>query len=220
MGAATTIAPPGLSCQRIAGAKKMIALLKRLFQGSRPDDPVARCYVRVVAQARRPEFYRDCGVPDTLDGRFDMLALHAFLVVHRLKRQGEAARRFSRHLFESMITDMDRSVREMGVSDMGVPPRVKAMAKGFNGRIHAYDHGVESAADDGALLAALDNNLFGTVLNADPAHLARMAGYLRRGVAMLADQPLDRLLAGDVTFPEPPAAPVPVIPVPVPESAP
>ena len=105
----------------------MIALLKRFFRGPERNDPVAICYARVVAQARRPEFYRHWGVPDTLDGRFDMLALHAFLVVHRLKRQGEPARRFSRHLFESMITDMDRSVREMGIGDMGVAPRVKAM---------------------------------------------------------------------------------------------
>jgi len=182
----------------------MIALWNRLFGRSRPDDPVARCYARIVAQARRPEFYSAWGVPDTLDGRFDMLALHAFLVVHRLKRQGEPARRFSRHLFEFMITDMDRSMREMGIGDMGVAPRVKAMAKGFNGRIHAYDHGIDSEDGDSALLAALDNNLYGTVLKTDPAALTGMAAYLRRGVALLAEQPLEPLLAGEVDFPEPP----------------
>lgn len=186
----------------------MIALLTRLFRRPRPDDPVARCYARVVAQARQPGFYTGCGVPDTLDGRFDMLALHAFLIVHRLKRQGEPARRFSRRLFESMITDMDRSVREMGVGDMGVAPRVKAMARGFNGRIHAYDRGVSVEGDDAALLAALDNNLYGTVLETDPADLARMAAYLRAGVAALAAQPLEGLLAGEVGFPEPPESSV------------
>ena len=178
----------------------MITVLKRLFAGSGREDQVARCYALMVEQARRPEFYLECGVPDSLDGRYEMLALHAFLVAHRLKRQGEAARLFSRDLFEAMIADMDRVVREMGVADMGVPPRVKRMAKGFNGRIHAYDQGV-AAEGEAALLAALDNNLFGTVLEPAPQALARMAAYLRLGVAELAAQPLEALLAGDVRFP-------------------
>ncbi len=182
----------------------MIAFLKRLFGGTGREEPVARCYGLVVEQARRPEFYFAGGVPDTLDGRYEMLALHAFLVVHRLKRQGEPARLFSRDLFEGMIADMDRTVREMGVADMGVPPRVKRMAKGFNGRIHAYDHGV-AAAGEAALLAALDNNLYGTVLEPPPGALERMAGYLRLAVAELAAQPLESLLAGEVRFPEPPS---------------
>ena len=120
----------------------MIAFLKRLFGGSGREDQVARCYALVAEHARRPEFYLEAAVPDSLDGRYEMLALHAFLVVHRLKGQGEAARLFSRDFYEAMITEMDTTVREMGVADMGVPARVKRMAKGFNGRIHAYDHGV------------------------------------------------------------------------------
>ena len=183
----------------------MIAFLKRLFGGTGREDAVACCYGRVVEQARLPDFYLAGGVPDTFDGRYEMLALHAFLVVHRLKRQGEPARLFSRDLFESMIADMDRTVREMGVADMGVPPRVKRMAKGFNGRIHAYDHGV-AAEDDEALLAALDNNLFGTVPEPSPEALARMAYYVRLAVEDLAGQPLESLLAGEVRFPEPPSA--------------
>ena len=165
---------------------------------------MTRCYGLVVEQARRPVFYQRYGVPDTLDGRFDMLALHAFLVMHRLKRQGEAARRFSRCLLETMITDMDQSVREMGVGDMGVAPRVKRMARGFNGRIHAYDRGLGVDGDE-VLLAALDNNLYGTVLEPDPRVLADMVAYVREAAALLAVQPLEALLAGVVTFPEPEA---------------
>lgn len=184
----------------------MIPFLTRLFRRPPSDDPVIHAYGRIVDQSRQPLFYTDCGVPDTLDGRFDMLALHAFLVVHRLKGQGEAARLFSRALFEAMITDMDRTVREMGVSDMGVGAKVKAMAKGFNGRIHAYDRGI-AAADGGAeLLAALDNNLFGTVLQPDPADLDRMAAYIRAGVAALAGQQVEHLLSGAIVFPAPPTA--------------
>ena len=213
----------------------MIAFLKRLFGATGREDAVARCYDLIVEQSRRPEFYLAGGVPDTLDGRYEMLALHAFLVVHRLKRQGEPARLFSRDLFEGMITEMDRTVREMGVADMGVASRVKRMAKGFNGRIHAYDHGVAAGGDHGvaaggdhgvaaggehgvaaggdhgvaagggeALLAALDNNLYGTVLEPAPEALAAMAAYIRLAVAGLAALPLETLLAGEVRFPEPP----------------
>ncbi len=180
----------------------MIAFLKRLFRGSGREEQVARCYALVMEQSRRPEFYLAGGVPDTIDGRYEMLALHAFLVVHRLKGQGEAARLFSRDFFEGMITDMDRTVREMGIADMGVPPRVKRMVKGFNGRIHAYDHAVSVKGEE-ALLVALDNNLFGTVLEVAPEKLARMAFYVHRVVADLADQPLEALLAGEIRFPEP-----------------
>ncbi|MEI7607164.1 MAG: ubiquinol-cytochrome C chaperone family protein [Rhodospirillaceae bacterium] len=180
----------------------MIAFLKRLFAGSSRADQVALCYARMMEQARRPEFYLAGGVPDTLDGRYEMLALHAFFLAHRLKGQGEEARLFSRDLFESMISEMDRTVREMGAADMGVAPRVKRMAKGFTGRILAYDRGVAAAGDE-ALLAALDNNLYGTVLEVPPATLAAMAGYIRSTVAGLAAQPLESLLAGEVCFPDP-----------------
>jgi cytochrome b pre-mRNA-processing protein 3 len=182
----------------------MFAFLKRLFAaGGASREAVDRCYARVVEQSRRPGFYLRAEVPDTLDGRFEMLALHAFLVVHRLKGEGEEARLFSRDFFEGMITEMDRTVREMGVADMGVAARVKRMARGFNGRIHAYDRGL--AAEGGeALLAALDNNLYGTVPDPAPTALETMAGYVRAAAAHLAARPTAELLAGEVTFPDPP----------------
>ncbi|MEI8395247.1 MAG: ubiquinol-cytochrome C chaperone family protein [Rhodospirillaceae bacterium] len=178
----------------------MIGILKRLLGLSDRDDSVTRCYHRVVDQSRLPDFYRVCGVPDTLDGRFDMLAVHAFLVMHRLKGRGISAERFSRRLFETMITDMDRTMREMGVGDMGVPRHVKAMAQGFNGRIHAYNDALAAPGDE-ALLVALDNNLYGTVLSPDAAMLALLAGYIRSAVTCLEEQTLDRILAGDLQFP-------------------
>ncbi len=184
----------------IAFLKRSFAGLKRLFAGSGREVQVARSYARVMEQSRRSEFYLAGGVPDTIDGRYEMLALHAFLVVHRLKGQGEAARLFSRDFFEGMIADMDRTVREMGVADMGVPPRVRRMAKGFNGRIHAYDQAIASSGEE-ALLVALDNNLFGTVLEVAPERRAGMAYYVRRAVDDLAKQSLEGLLAGEVRFP-------------------
>lgn len=179
-------------------------MLKGLFR-RRPYEQQGRAlYSAVVSQARRPEFYADLGVPDTLDGRFDMIVLHVFLVMQRLRGQGEAADGVARALVEALFDDMDANLREMGVADLGVGKRVKQMIDGLYGRLDAYRDGL--AADDGghALRVALDNNLFGTVATR-PGQLGAMADYVRREVLALAGQPADALLAGTVAFGPPPA---------------
>jgi cytochrome b pre-mRNA-processing protein 3 len=135
----------------------------------------------LVTQARAPEFYRELGVPDSLDGRFEMLALHVFVALRRLKQAGDEAR--AQALFDTMFTDMDRSLREIGVGDLSVGKRVKEMARALYGRIAAYEAGL-AASDDGVLIKALERNLFGTVTPpaAAPAALAR---YLRQAAARL-----------------------------------
>lgn len=182
-------------------------LFGRLFGRSSDATAAADLYGRIVAQARRPEFYGELGVPDTLDGRFDMVALHLFLVMHRLKGQGEAADARSRRLFEVVTADFERSLRELGVGDQGIARRVTAMVGGVKGRLTAYDAAI--AADDpdidgDALEVALDNNLYGTVPEPDRRGLAAMVGYVRREVANLAAQPLESLLAGNIVFGDPP----------------
>ena len=153
-------------------------------------------YVRIVARAREPLFYDGWGVPDTLDGRFELLSLHAFLVLNRLKRERAETRAFAQSLFNIMFADLDRGVREMGATDVGVGRHVKAMARGFYGRIAAYEKGL---GDEAELAAALRRNLFGTVVPED-GQIDRAARYVRRQIAALATAPSDRLLAGDAPF--------------------
>lgn len=178
------------------------SLFRRLFGRSGDLRAATDLYARIVAQARRPEFYGALGVPDTLDGRFDMVALHLFLVMHRLKGQGTAADARSRRLFEVVTSDFERSLRELGVGDQGIARRVTAMVGGVKGRLMAYDAAL--AIDQRALEVALDNNLYGTVPEPDPRDIAAIAGYIRREVAGLAAQPLESLLAGDIRFGNPP----------------
>ena len=83
-----------------------------------------------MAQARQPGFYRDCGVPDSVDGRFELIALHTFLVLHRLKADATDTEALGQALFDVMFQDMDQSLRELGAGDLGVGPRVKRMAQG------------------------------------------------------------------------------------------
>lgn len=159
-------------------------------------------YGAAVAQSRRPEFYTRCGVPDSVDGRFDMIAVHVFLLLHRLKQDHPAAAELAQGVFDAMFEDMDESLREMGAGDLGVGPRVKAMVRGLYGRVAAYDAGL--AGEAGELEAALGRNLYGTTDPA-PACTAAMAAYMRDQAAHLAGQDLARLMAGQVAFGEPPS---------------
>src|SRR5258708_7132357 len=144
-------------------------------------DPVgeaaALAYRRVVEQARQPGFFVDAGVPDTLDGRFELICLHAFLYLHRLKREQPRAAPVGQRFFDTMFADFDRSLREMGTGDLSVGREVKRMAEAFYGRVAAYERGL--AGGDSALRPALARNLFGT-MRPNRALLEAMAGYVRR----------------------------------------
>jgi cytochrome b pre-mRNA-processing protein 3 len=139
-------------------------------------------YEGVVAQARQPGFYRDCGVPDSVDGRFELIALHIFLVLRRLKADTGDGGELGQALIDVMFQDMDQSLRELGASDLGVGPRVKRMAQGLYGRIAAYEAGLSGPMAE--LEAALRRNLFGTV-TPEPEQVRAMAAYLRGAVDAL-----------------------------------
>jgi cytochrome b pre-mRNA-processing protein 3 len=160
----------------------------------------AALYASILDHAREPRFFASLGVPDTVDGRFETLALHEFLVLCRLKSEpSEAATGLSRALLEAFFADMDRSLREMGAADLGVGRRVKAMAQALFGRIGAYEKALAEAGD-AALEAALRRNLYGTIDMPRLADLATLARYVRRQHATLAAQPLSELRAGRVEF--------------------
>ena len=145
----------------------------------------------------RPAFYTGGGVPDTLDGRFELIALHAFVVLRRLQAEPERTGELAQSLFDEMFDDMDRCLREMGAGDLGVGRRVKFMASSFLGRIKAYGQGLDG--DDAALEEALLRNLYGTV-PAPPDGAAAMARYARDQAAALEAQPLDALMQGRLRF--------------------
>ena len=137
-------------------------------------------YRRLVDRAREPVFYALCGVPDTLDGRFDMIVLHVALVVRRLRAGEIPEKALSQALFDTMMDDMDRSLREMGVGDLGVGRRVKAMAKAFYGRAAAYDAALSEGAEE-ALTAALERDMVAAA--GQRAEQMGMVGECRRGGA-------------------------------------
>jgi cytochrome b pre-mRNA-processing protein 3 len=177
-----------------------------LFRSDSVRDAAELAYCRVVEQARQPGFFIAGGVPDTLDGRFELICLHAFLVLHRLKREQPQAAALGQCFFDTMFGDFDRSLREMGTGDLSVGREVKRMAEAFYGRVAAYERGL--AGDDAMLRQALARNLFGTA-PASPTCLDAMSEYVRGAAARLSRQGAVELLAGRVAFgdPPPPAAP-------------
>ena len=177
-------------------------MLDRLARRRDRNDVAHALYVALVGQARAPAFYSACAVPDSLDGRFDMIVLHAFLVMRRLGAEGEAGGALAQALFDVMFSDMDQNLRELGVGDLAVGRRVKTMARGFYGRVKAYDEGL-ARPDDAALTAALRRNLYATA-EPTPVQLAAMAGYLRQAAAALGAQDAGELMAGRPRFPAPP----------------
>lgn len=180
-------------------------MLARLIRRNRvPLDAVARLYVGLVEQARRPEFYTVGGVPDSVRGRFDMIVLHAFVVFRRLQAEDGRHAAFAQALFDHMFADMDTNLRELGVGDLSVGKKVKRMAQDFYGRVVAYERGLASR-DDAELGSALRRNLFYGA-EPSPEQVAAMTGYLRRETDALGARPVETLLAGTVRFGPPPGA--------------
>jgi cytochrome b pre-mRNA-processing protein 3 len=167
------------------------------FRRNPTRDAAEQAYGLVVEQSRRPDFFTALGVPDTLDGRFELICLHAFLYLQRLKAEKELAASLSQRFFDTMFADFDRSLREIGVGDLSVGRHIGRMAEAFYGRVRAYEDGL--AGDDAALAAALARNLYGTA-PATADQLARVVSHVRREVANLVAQPPGSLLAGTVTF--------------------
>jgi cytochrome b pre-mRNA-processing protein 3 len=178
---------------------------KNMFERflSRKDSlaEIRALYGAVVAQARAPGFYRDFVIPDTIEGRFDMVLLHVYLVWRRLSKAGATERAAAQQVFDLFFEDMDESMRELGVGDLSVPRKVRAMGEAFYGRAGVYDAALAQSGDT-ELAAALQRNIFsGEAGKATQA--SHLAAYVRAADHMLAKQPAGVIASGKVTFPEP-----------------
>jgi len=176
-----------------------MSFLQKLIPGRVVGDAAA-LYGRLVAQARQPVFYTQLGAPDTVGGRFDMIALHAYIVMRRLKELGGPGGKLAQAVFDAMFADMDRNLREMGVGDLRVGRQVKDLAKSFYGRIKAYDEGLVGGTE--ALDAALVRNLYADAEpQPTPEQLAGMAAYLQGAVARSRSWDIGHLGRAEIDFP-------------------
>ncbi|RAZ88447.1 ubiquinol-cytochrome C chaperone [Mesorhizobium hawassense] len=155
-------------------------------------------YAQIVAAARQTVFYSDWNVPDTPLGRFEMLSLHMYLVQHRLRGEQGVAAEVAQVLIDEFFLDVEHSLRELGISDVGVPKRMKKLAKMFYGRTSAYDDALEQD-DRVALAAALARNVMPDTSNWPQASL--LANYVGGASQKLAAQSTESIAAGTVEFP-------------------
>ena len=162
-----------------------------------PRGTIEAIYGMIVTQAREPSFYRQLGVADTVNGRFDLLVLHLWIVLRRF-RSGEGAASVSQALFDRFCEDMDANLREMGVGDLTVPKRMQAFGEAFYGRAAAYD--AAFATGEEALAQAICKN----VLNGEGMEKARrLATYAKIVLARLDGLDDSVLVAAAWTFPAP-----------------
>jgi cytochrome b pre-mRNA-processing protein 3 len=160
-------------------------MISRLFRRTPRDQSITSLYGMIVAQARAPVFYQIYGVPDTVNGRLEMVMLHTVLVLRRLEGSAGPGPALGQGLFDHFCRDMDASMREMGVGDLAVPRKMRQIGESFYGRQAAYRAAL-AEPDESVLVAALERNVFAGA--APPATAARLASYVREASRRLAAQ--------------------------------
>jgi cytochrome b pre-mRNA-processing protein 3 len=176
----------------------MLPLFRR---GSRSRN-IRALYGAIVAQARSPFFYAEYGVPDTVEGRFDLIVLHLVLVLRRLGQDDPAVRAVGQDLFDAFCRDLDENLREMGVGDLAVPKRMQQFAEAFYGRQAAYLAAL-AGSDPRNFEKALARNIFQVASLDDGA--GRLAQYARAVSRALDAAATAALVRGEVVLPNPEA---------------
>jgi cytochrome b pre-mRNA-processing protein 3 len=168
------------------------------FRRTRHDPTIpSALYGAIVAQARDPALYTELAVPDTVEGRFEVVVLHTILLLRRLSAGDAGARVVGQAVFDMFCVEMDDALRELGVADTAVPRRMRKLGEAYFGRRAA----IEAALDRGdraALAAVLDRTVYagGGGVAADA-----LAAYMMAADAALAATLLDRLIGGEVVWP-------------------
>ena len=155
-------------------------------------------YAAAVKQARAAPHYAEFGVPDTVEGRFEMVALHVYLILRRLKDAPPPAGKVGQRLFDAMFQDLDDCLRELGVGDLSIARKIRALAENFYGRVGAYEDALKDGAPPDALASALARNVYE---DEEAEHAAAFAQYVRQAVASFSDQTVDDLTKGRAVFP-------------------
>jgi cytochrome b pre-mRNA-processing protein 3 len=180
-------------------------MILRPFRRNSKSDSIAALYGAIVAQGRSPTFYVEFGVPDTVEGRFDLIVLHLVLVLRRLGGAGDRRDRggdFGQRLFDAFCRDLDGNLREMGIGDLAVPKRMRRFGEAFYGRQAAYLAAL--AAGDPQVF---ENALARNILQGEGIdhRAARLACYARAAARQLDAQSETDLFAGVADFPDPEA---------------
>jgi cytochrome b pre-mRNA-processing protein 3 len=173
-------------------------MILSLFRKKTPTEPVFAVYRAIVAQSRRPVFYAEWQVPDTVTGRFDMISLHLALLFRRLRSGDAEVREFSQAVFDLFFQDMDRSLREMGAGDLAVPKKVQKMGGLFYGLLSAINDALDRD-DIAQLTVVLERNIYA---GASAPEARQLAEYIEAEAKRLDAQPVEAIVSGVVLMGE------------------
>jgi cytochrome b pre-mRNA-processing protein 3 len=167
---------------------------------------IEQLHGKIVTAARHPALYTELGAPDTLDGRFEMIALHAGLLMRRLAATAGLGGDLAQEVADCVFRHFDDGLRELGVGDTSVPKRMKKLAEAFYGRNKAYSAGLAEASDD-LLTRALARNVYGVPEIVQAPGAVALACYVREVSDSLDSQRVEDFARGEVFFPEPRSSP-------------
>jgi cytochrome b pre-mRNA-processing protein 3 len=177
-------------------------LLSRLFR-KKPIKVAARAlYDQLSLAAREPALYGEGRVPDSPDGRFEMLALHASVLFGRLSKRGDQAEETSQEVFNIMFSALDHALRELGVGDLSVGKRIRKLAESFYGRMAVYTGALE--LPEGEQMGVLAEAIGVHVLEKDPAtqgFATELASRIRDWTLDLQGVADETLLSGELPLP-------------------
>ncbi|MCP4933461.1 MAG: hypothetical protein GY927_04485 [bacterium] len=185
----------------------MFTWLTNYLVGSDEDraanEMARQLYAAIVAQARHPVFYRYMSVADSIQGRFELLSLHMFIVLDRLSSGDETSEQLAQQLVDVMFADMDDVARETGVGDMGVGPRIKKLARSFQSRLEYYKQTIDGDEDGTFSRGTLSDALIEVFFADDEVQMHKaeqLAAYVVKQKARVAELSLDEMVAGTQLF--------------------
>lgn len=173
-------------------------MLERFRNRRARREQALQLHEAIVEQSRMPGFYAQLGVPDTMLGRYEMVCLHAYLVLTRLNRESEEGHRVAQRLHDLIFDDFDVALREAGLGDMGVGKRIKKLARNLHGRISVYEAGL--AAGDEEMATILRRNMYASA-DPDADQVNGMIEYIRAAKREIDNCSGEVMFAGAPTFP-------------------
>ena len=180
--------PPGFNMFKYYNKKKLRKKTAHEIYGS------------IVTQARKPLFYAQWHIPDTVEGRFELLVMHMSLVLHRLKDGGQETKELGRLVAETFIDDLDNSFREMGVGDLKVPKKMKTASEAYFGRLQSYSAALDGDGDSD-MIDTLVRNIDDSE-SPGPINMSALADYMLRSARVLSELELEEISGRRLVFAE------------------
>lgn len=152
-------------------------------------------YEWAVEKSRSPFFYLSLDIPDTPEGRFEILTIHLFLILHKLKKENHKdTSTISQYICDMVVADLDHCLRDLRFSDLKISQSFKKMIQGFYGRLVSYD---DALACGSKLLESIQRNVYGLSLTKDHESSKKLVNYVIEMNSYFNQATIDQIIKGD-----------------------